>query len=155
MNTAELKQSKFLKKEDVGTGVLVTIRDCTQENVSLPGADPELKWTLHFDELDKPMVLNATCGALIQAITGSPESDDWIGKRIVLFSDPTIMFQGRVVGGIRVRAPKGKAAQAVAAPAPKTAGTPTPKPRPAPTVSRQAPEPEPEPEPEAEDDVPF
>lgn len=112
----------------------------------MPGAAEELKWALHFSELEKPLILNQTNGALIQAITGSPESDDWIGKKIVLYSDATIMFAGRVVGGIRVRAPKGKAATQPAplqrgpdkAPS-KVFGAPA-KPAPEPEYQSEAPE---------------
>jgi hypothetical protein len=39
---------------------------------------------------------------------GSDNTDDWIGKQIVLFVDPSVSFAGKIVGGIRLRAPKGK-----------------------------------------------
>lgn len=122
MNINQLKNSQFLKKEDVGKGALLTIRSCDQQNVALPGAPEELKWALHFDEIEKPFILNQTNGTLISSILASDESDNWIGKKIVLYSDPTIMFAGKVIGGIRVRAPKNqpptKAAPAKTAPAP-------------------------------------
>jgi hypothetical protein len=44
-----------------------------------------------------------TNGALIAAITHSEESDGWIGKQIMLYNDPNVMFAGKLVGGIRVR----------------------------------------------------
>lgn len=73
-----------------------------------------MRWALHFRELDKPMILNSTNGQIIAKITGSEESDDWDGKQIVLYHDPNVSFGGKLVGGIRVRAPKG----AYKAPAP-------------------------------------
>ena len=115
MNISQLKNSQFLKKEDVGVGVLVTISNCTEENVALPGAPQEMKWALHFAELEKPLILNQTNGTLIQTITGSPESDDWVGKKIVLYSDPSIMYAGKLVGGIRVRAPRNQPAKSAKA----------------------------------------
>lgn len=127
MNVSQIKNSQFLKKEDVGAGALVTIKDCTQENVALPGAPEELKWALHFSELEKPLILNQTNGTLIQTITGSPESDDWIGKKIVLYADATIMYAGKLVGGIRVRAPRGQAAKPAAAPARPAPAKPAPQ----------------------------
>lgn len=111
MNINDLKQSRFLTQNDVDPPVLVTIRDCKQENVAKEGADPELRWTLVFNELDKPMTLNSTNGQIIQAITGSGESDDWIGKKIVLYRDPNVSFAGKLVGGIRCRAPRNQPAQ--------------------------------------------
>jgi len=108
MNVGDLKTSKFLKKEDVGEGILVTISNLTQENVALDGAPPDMKVTLHFKEVDKPLVLNSTNGQIIAQITGVTEDIEtgWLGKQVVLYTDPNITFQGKLVGGIRVRAPK-------------------------------------------------
>lgn len=104
----EIKNSKFLKKEDVGEGVIVTITDCTEENTAKEGSTPEMKWALHFRELEKPMVLNSTNAQIIAKITGKDDTDDWIGARVELYSDPSISFGGKLVGGIRVRAVRGQ-----------------------------------------------
>ena len=104
----DLKQSKFLKKEDVGKGALVTIRAVHQENVAVEGAEPEMKYCLSFNEFEKPMVLNSTNGQIIANITGIEDEIEkgWIGKQIVLFNDPNVSFGGKLIGGLRVRAPK-------------------------------------------------
>jgi len=60
------------------------------------------------------MVLNLTNGKLIAIVTGSEETDDWIGKKITLWNDPTVSFGDKMTGGIRVQLPQ---AAAVAAPA--------------------------------------
>ena len=105
---SDLKSSKFLKKEDVGAGVLATIKTVHQENVAKEGAEPEMKWCLSFHELDKPMVLNSTNGQIIGQITGIEQDIEtgWPGNKIVLYEDKTVSFGGKLVGGIRVRAPK-------------------------------------------------
>jgi hypothetical protein len=136
MNISALKVSRFLKKEDCGNGILVTIQgDLTNENVAAEGAPPEEKPCLHFREVDKPLVLNSTNAQIIAGITGSPETETWNGARIVLYHDPAISFAGKITGGIRARAPRTPArpAQPVQAPVP---------PQPAQTVA-------------VEDDVPF
>ena len=115
-----MKETKFLKREDVGAGVLVTIRGLTQENVAKEGAAPEHKWCLHFDELEKPLVLNSTNGQLIAQIAKSEETDDWTGTKVVLYDDPSVSFQGKLVGGIRVRAPRNQPAARPAAAAAAT-----------------------------------
>jgi len=146
MNIASLKQSKFLTKADVGTGVLATIKEVYQDNTALEGAPEDLKWIISFSEIEKPMVLNSTNGQLIAQITGSDETDNWYGHKIVLYEDPSISFRGKVVGGIRVRAPRNQPK-----PAPKAA----PGPRPAPIRANPAPAPAPapaDPGPEAVDD---
>lgn len=102
----DLKQSKFLTKADVIPPILVTIRGYELLNMALQGEQPEMKWCLKFDEHEKPMSLNSTNGQIIAKITGSEDFDGWIGKRIVLFDDPSISFGGKLTGGIRVRAPR-------------------------------------------------
>jgi hypothetical protein len=130
--TSEMRESKFLKQSDVGAGALFTVTGCAQYNVAMQGAEPEMKWCLSFHESDKPLVLNATNIQLCEHIFGSDDTDHWIGKKIVLYTDPNVSFGGKLVGGIRVRAPKVKAGV-------KAGATPAP-----------APEPE-----LTEDDIPF
>lgn len=106
---SEMKSSKFLKRTDVGEdGTVCTIASVSQENVAKEGADPEMKWVLHLTNFDKPLVLNSTNAQLIAKFLGSEQTDDWEGKKIILYDDPTVSFGGKIVGGIRVRAFKGK-----------------------------------------------
>lgn len=148
MHISALKQSNFLTRADVGAGILVTISNMTQENVAKAGAPEELRWCLHFQETEKPMVCNSTNGQIIAGICKSEETDNWVGNKIVLYDDPNVSFGGRLVGGIRVRAPRNQA----------------PKPQaPTSTIKAQAqakpvqmpPEPAMPTEPEPSDDVPF
>lgn len=108
--TGDMRESKFLKKEDVGRGALGTITGCVRMNVSKEGADPEPKWCLTFGEIDKPLVLNATNIQICEQVCGSDDTDDWTGKQIVLYVDPNVSYGGKLIGGIRVRAPKKTAA---------------------------------------------
>lgn len=119
---SEMKESKFLKKEDCGAGILVTISGCEQMNVGMENQPPDHKWCLTFNEPLKPMVLNSTNAQLIAAALGSENSDDWIGRKIVLYNDPSVSYQGKLIGGIRARAPRGQAAAA-----PKPAPKPVPQ----------------------------
>jgi hypothetical protein len=107
-SVSDLKSSKFLKKEDVGEGVLVTIAQVHQMNVAMEGAPEDLKWVLSFREFEKPMVLNSTNGQIIGKFTGVEDDIElgWVGRQIVLYNDPNITFGGKLVGGIRVRAPR-------------------------------------------------
>jgi hypothetical protein len=116
--TSEMRESKFLKKEDVGNGSLMTVESCEQHNVAKEGAPPEHKWCLTFSETDKPLVLNSTNIQLCERIFGSDDTDVWCGQKIVLYTDPNVSYAGKVVGGIRVRAPKVKAKAAPPPPPP-------------------------------------
>lgn len=102
----QMLESKFLKQADVGPGVLMTVKGVDQQNVAKQGADPEYKWCLHFREEEKPLVLNSTNIQLCKVVFESDDTDHWIGKPVVLYTDPTVMYAGKVVGGIRVRKPK-------------------------------------------------
>jgi hypothetical protein len=125
--TSEMKDSKFLKQTDIGTGSLMTVESIDQHNVAKEGADREMKWCMTFAEADKPLVLNATNIALCERIFGSDDTDHWVGKKIVLYTDPTVSYGGKIVGGIRVRAPKIRpvpVAVVVPVPAPVAAAEP-------------------------------
>lgn len=106
MHVSQLKDSKFLKQDDVGEGVVVTIKGCHEENVAKEGAEPEMKWCMTFHEQAKPLVLNSTNGQILAKIFGSDNSDDWTGKKVELYRDPNVSFGGKLVGGIRCRAPR-------------------------------------------------
>lgn len=164
MHVSQLKESKFLKKEDVGTGVVGTIREITQENVAKQGAEPEMKFCLHFDEWDKPLVLNSVNGQLIAQIVGSEETDHWMGSQVELYEDPSIMFAGKLVGGIRVRAPGSRVQQAPRAPrAPvrnppqyqQPPQAPPARPKPFGTPAQTAPQAPNVPQDDPADDVPY
>ena len=105
----DMLESKFLRKEDVGAGVLYTVEAVIQKNIAKEGAEPVEKWCMNFRETDKPLVLNSTNIQLCQTIFGSDDTDDWVEQPIVLYTDPSVSFQGKVIGGIRVRKPKVKA----------------------------------------------
>jgi hypothetical protein len=59
--------------------------------------------------------LNATNRAILEKVYGG-DTDDCIGNPIVLYVDENVSYAGKIVGGIRLRAPKGHAKQK---PAPK------------------------------------
>lgn len=130
--TSEMRESKFLKQTDIGAGALMTVSACERHNVAKEGAEPEHKWCLAFEESDKPLVLNSTNIQLCERIFGSDDTDEWVGKRVVLYVDPSVSYGGKVVGGIRVRAPK------------KGAAAPTPPPPPPPAADDLT-----------DDDIPF
>ncbi len=123
-NVNELSESKYVMKEDVGDGMLVTIKGFKRENVAKESESASIKYILGFNEC-KPLVLNKTNGNRISVIMheiynitrdyqqdgkgkcpGNERFANWVGKQIVLFNDPTVEFSGKIVGGIRVRAPE-------------------------------------------------
>ena len=111
MKAGAMIESKFLKKEDLNydTGNLVTVFKIDRQNVGLADGEEELKWCMRFEEFDKPMVLNSTNIQLATKALGTDETDDWIGQRLVIYVDDNVSFGGKLVGGIRIRKPRGQA----------------------------------------------
>lgn len=108
--TSEMKEKKFVGQGDVNPPVLWTITGCEKHNVAKEGAEPEMKWCLMFHETDKPLTLNWTNIQVCERIFGSDDTDQWVGKQIVLYVDPNVSYGGKVTGGVRVRAVKKKQA---------------------------------------------
>ena len=103
-----MADSKFLKQADLPEqGALCTIKAFKRVNVAQEGEDPENKFVMYVMEYEKPLVLNATNRAILEKIYG-PDSDDCVGNMVVLYVDPNVSYAGKIVGGIRLRAPKGK-----------------------------------------------
>jgi hypothetical protein len=49
------------------------------------------------------MVLNSTNIQLMAKACGSDDTDDWIGKQIIVYVDENVSFGGELVGGLRIR----------------------------------------------------
>ena len=103
MKIAELQQSKYLKKTDFEEPQIVTIKDIAVENVSVPGQPKKERAVVFFREKEKGMVFNSTNLKRAAQCLGSEETDDWMGKRVVVFFDENVEFGGDLVGGLRVR----------------------------------------------------
>jgi hypothetical protein len=103
-NINQMMPSKYLKKEDVPQPALVTIRSFSQDNVAQQGQPEEKKWIMHFEEFENGLVMNSTNLQLCAMALSSEETDDWLGKQVVLFADPNVSFGGKLVGGLRIRA---------------------------------------------------
>ena len=89
---------------DVDPPIIVTIREVVEETLANPKGDDELKQIVYFPEFEKGYVLNWINAQTIAKLLGSESFDDWPGGKVVLYDDPTVVFAGYLVGGIRVRA---------------------------------------------------
>lgn len=111
----QMMPSKYLKREDFPTPKLMTIDHFEQLDLAMEGKPADMQWAMFFKETDKPLILKPTNMNLAAAALGSRNTDDWRGKKIVLFDDPSVIFGKKAVGGIRVRAPKGNGMRQAAA----------------------------------------
>lgn len=87
----------YLKAEDLG-GRAVTV---TIEDVEIKDFDDGKKLILGFAGKDKKLVCNRTNASIIEEVTGCSDTDDWVGKKVVLVVKK-VEFQGKLVPAIRV-----------------------------------------------------
>lgn len=109
-NIKDLSKSKYLKTQDVPEPVIVTIKDVDIANVAKEGERKDERLVVTLKEFEKPMVFNATNMKRAAKALGSDETDDWVGKKLVLYTDEDVEYAGEIVGGLRVRAIKRKQA---------------------------------------------
>ena len=93
--------SNFLKKEDLTKPVKVTVESIDLMEFEQDGK-PQRKLILAFKGKEKALACNKTNARTIAAMHGD-ETDNWIGKEITLYNDPTVSMGDQVVGGIRVQ----------------------------------------------------
>lgn len=117
----DMIQSKFLRKEDFDEDTIVTIKGVKLEDLGNENAN-EQRWVLYFEENPKGMVLNITTIRVLEQAYGG-DTDDWKSQKVTVYVDPNVSFQGRVVGGLRLR-PQKKGAPKIA---PKMEHPATPK----------------------------
>ena len=96
--------TKYLQKQDFAQPRTVIIDTVVMEDVSLDNQPAEMKPVIYFKGSSKGMILNKTNANILTAILGTSMTEQWTGKTIEAYDDPAIQFQGKLVGGIRLRA---------------------------------------------------
>jgi hypothetical protein len=124
---SEMLPSNYLKQSDFPEDYVCTVRNIERKNIAMDGKPAEYKWLATFAEFEKPMVLNSTNIQLMAKACNSDDTDDWIGKQVIVYVDENVSFGGELVGGLRIR--KHKQAAPVA---PKSAAARPAAPRAAP-----------------------
>lgn len=113
MKTSQMITSKFLKKDDFPQPEVLTIKDCSLEEVG----KGDTRWVLFFKEKAKGVVLNVTKIKQLESAYGD-DTDGWVGKKVKLSHDPTVMMGTQQVGGIKMQLPSGSPPVQPRAPAP-------------------------------------
>ena len=86
-----------------GNDLTLTISKVVKEVVTGNSGRKEQCMVMYYKEPDyKPMILNRTNAKSIQALTGSPMIEDWIGHKVTLYGSTT-RFGGDVVECLRIR----------------------------------------------------
>ncbi len=81
----------------------VQIEKVTQgEIVGVKGRKSK-KPAVYFKGVPKPLALNATNAKAIVAITGSPDTDKWIGQWVTIYPTTCADAEGQMVECLRIR----------------------------------------------------
>jgi hypothetical protein len=119
---SEAFPSTCYRAADVTSPLLLTIDKVTVERFG-EGREAKDKYVASFKERgSKKLVVSSTKWDGIALIARSDDSDDWPGTQIVLYSDK-VPFGGKLVDGIKIRAPKTGGIAAELKPAPQPVAT--------------------------------
>lgn len=103
MNWQQRFKGDFISSAELGDRrVTMTITRITSTQMTDEKKKKEVeKPVMYFKEIERGFVYCKTIGHCIAAMFG-PDDDQWVGKRITLYSDPTITYGPDTVGGIRI-----------------------------------------------------
>jgi hypothetical protein len=87
-----------------GSDLIATIDFVRKEKVTGVGGKTEEEVVAHFSDGNKPLILNKTNMKTIAKIYKTPYIEDWRGRSIQIYYDPTVKFGRETVGGLRIRA---------------------------------------------------
>jgi len=96
---------ELVDKQDKPADRTATITAVEDEGLIMEGGVENDKMVIQFEETKKKFICNKTNAKLIASSLGTEDVDEWIGKKITLFSD-RCKLKGEMVDCIRIRAPK-------------------------------------------------
>lgn len=105
-NLRTMFPSRWLKKEDIkGKGdLVVTIAETGRCDVRLPNGKLERdQVAIRFSGSPKVWLPGKTVIKALVATLGSEDPTTWIGRKIVIYHEPTVMYGTEQVGGIRTK----------------------------------------------------
>ena len=112
MKKSEALPGKYLAKGDFDKPTLVKINRVELEGVKNDRGEFEDKPVLYVDSPSNPqldctrgIILNVGNWEACEEIDGADDSDAWVGTEIVIWTDESVMFGAKKVGGIRIRKP--------------------------------------------------
>jgi hypothetical protein len=111
-------QSQWMKAADLDEELLLKIKDVTEEPVGA-GKEKEMKLCVWFTNQKQGLLLNKTNNRTLRGAYGD-ETDEWVGKRVVVFVVETERGPGLRV---RIPTPKGNGGEKVKAAAANTPAT--------------------------------
>ncbi len=85
-----------------GKDMVLTIQELKPEEIIGTNGKKEKGFVCHFVENQKPMILNKTNCKIIEKIYSTPFIEEWVGKKIQIFSSQVAAF-GTTTDALRIR----------------------------------------------------
>lgn len=86
-----------------GQDIIVTIDKVQREEIVGTNGKKEFEVVAHLKNGVLPFILNKTNMKTISKLYGSAYIEDWSGRSIQVYFDPTVKFGREVLGGLRIR----------------------------------------------------
>lgn len=86
-----------------GQDIIVVIDYVLREEIIGTNGKKEFEVVAHLKNGVLPFILNKTNMKTIQKLFGSAYIEDWAGRSIQVYFDPTVKFGREVLGGLRIR----------------------------------------------------
>ncbi|MGN0698126.1 MAG: hypothetical protein ACI4JV_05215 [Ruminiclostridium sp.] len=86
-----------------GQDIVVVIDYVRREEIVGVNGKKEYEVVAHLKNGQKPFILNKTNMKQIQKLYNAPYIEDWAGRAIQVYFDPTVTFGREKVGGLRIR----------------------------------------------------
>ena len=105
MNINEMYPKRYASGLDLnGKAATLTVSRITRESMQTPGVGQVEKYVIYFQETKRGVVLSRILAEQIAAALGTPETDQWTGKKVMLYPE-NISVAGSIRVVIRARAP--------------------------------------------------
>ncbi|AUR98274.1 hypothetical protein NVP1248O_60 [Vibrio phage 1.248.O._10N.261.54.F1] len=95
----QAKSDQLNATDIMGVEPIITIRDVKVN----AGAQSQKVWIYYHGDNNRPWKPSVGMTRIIAAGWGT-NSDNWIGKSVQIFMEPSVIYAGKEVGGIRIRA---------------------------------------------------
>lgn len=99
--------SNYVKAKDVTKSQTLTVSAVEAKEFTNDGKT-KTSLVIFFKELEQGVVACKESLSQLIEIFGTDETDDWAGKKVVLFHDVNVKYAGKRVGGLRFRALEAK-----------------------------------------------
>jgi hypothetical protein len=103
MNISTFRKSQWLRKEDVAT-MSAAQRRTAVERITEEKVGEDVKPVLYLKGIEKGWPANITGLEVLAEMSGSQDTDDFVGLAVEVYVDANVRYQGQKVGGVKLRA---------------------------------------------------